>query len=241
MAWVLACATWVWWGDSTIENRKAIFESKYRFISSFDTLTSLSLMIYTVELGHAGLFQAILKHKNLRTLRIEYDDAWRNFIAYLSGACTVQTLIEGLPYLPEFEFSPDDTQIRDSPQPDRSSLDNWYRIVQGFLAHAQTPAFEGANFVWENHYKLRNIWIKSTFVLASSYGKVEEHTSRPEVLVGEGEICYGEAGEDDQAYLVVVGLDVRGLSQLRVLLSECLFFNCCDESSLGGISFMPKK
>ncbi|CAG8978308.1 hypothetical protein HYALB_00005894 [Hymenoscyphus albidus] len=161
-----------WWGRLTIESRKAILESKYRFISSFDTLTYLSLMSYA--------------HKNLRTLRIEYDDLWRNIIPYLSAA-HVQTLIEGLPYMQEFEFSPDDTQILCPSlnqishalaqsrtlktitcfptQPRETLLNPTARASMS--SRAQTPLWKGADFVWENHYKLRIIRIRSTFVLAS--------------------------------------------------------------------------
>lgn len=98
---------------------KAIFEAKCRFISSFDTLTTLELPEYGQDKGHDttgpplsdAFLQAIFKHKNLRVLRLSYRGVRSDTpIPYLD-AKTVGTIVDGLPQLREFEFAPMDEQM----------------------------------------------------------------------------------------------------------------------------------
>ncbi|KAK6213989.1 hypothetical protein LQW54_004763 [Pestalotiopsis sp. IQ-011] len=100
---------------------KALFEAKCRFISSFDTLTTLELPGYGQDKGHNttgppladAFLQAIFKHKNLRVLRLSYRGVMSDRpIPYLDGK-TVGTIVDGLPQLKEFEFAPIDEQMLD--------------------------------------------------------------------------------------------------------------------------------
>lgn len=99
---------------STSEQRKAEFNAKCHLVASFNTLTSLKLTNYgeyvagtNINPGFSpALLQAILQHKNLRTLKISYSRK----IPWLS-ATTVQTLVKGLPHLEEFEFVPEERQM----------------------------------------------------------------------------------------------------------------------------------
>jgi hypothetical protein len=108
----------------TIEQRQTNFEATCRFISAFDTLTSLEIREYnqypdTIPLnpGLPGtLLQAILRHKNLRSLKLSYAGVMSNHkIPYLSAA-TVATLVDNLPRLRNLEFAPEEARIvRSSP------------------------------------------------------------------------------------------------------------------------------
>lgn len=95
------------------------FEAKCRFISSFDTLTTLILPDYNqypreiaTNPGLSNmLLQAILNHKKLRSLKISYSGIISDRkIPYLSAA-TVATIIDALPELQEFEFAPEEVEI----------------------------------------------------------------------------------------------------------------------------------
>jgi hypothetical protein len=93
--------------------------AKIRFISSFSTLTSLTLVGYnqysaeiTTNPGLSeSMMQAVLKHKNLKTLRISYIGIINQLkIPYLSAA-TVKTIIDSLHQLENFEFAPEESEI----------------------------------------------------------------------------------------------------------------------------------
>jgi hypothetical protein len=103
----------------SLELPQANFDAKCRFISSFDTLTTMELK--DCNLYPAGLSinpelpnvlgQAILKHKNLKTLKISYNGISSSLkIPYLS-ARTVATIIDTLPRLELFQFAPQETQL----------------------------------------------------------------------------------------------------------------------------------
>ncbi|KAI1845243.1 hypothetical protein JX266_008553 [Neoarthrinium moseri] len=97
------------------EQLGAYFDAKCHFISSFDTLTMLELLVYGeypsgLGLANPGLsetlLQAILKHENLRVLRFSYS-GWRSEYNIPSlGPKTVGRIIDGLPRLRELEFVP---------------------------------------------------------------------------------------------------------------------------------------
>jgi hypothetical protein len=98
---------------------QANFDTQCRFISSFDTLTTLELKdcnLYPTGFANDPeltnvLVQAILKHKNLRTLKIWYHGIISNLnVPYLS-ASSVATIVDNLPQLEYFEFAPEETQI----------------------------------------------------------------------------------------------------------------------------------
>lgn len=99
------------------ELRTASYEAKCRFISSFDTLTALTIRDYgrfsqPVAALPALQMQAILKHNNLRTLWLLWGGgiALGSVIPFLSAA-TVGEVVDGLPQLRDFEFSADSEQI----------------------------------------------------------------------------------------------------------------------------------
>jgi hypothetical protein len=95
------------------------FKSKCQFLSSFDTLTELVLPDYgqypeniNISPGLSDtLLQAILKHQNLKVLRVSYRGITSNLkIPYLS-AKSVHSIIGGLPCLEVLEMAPDEHEI----------------------------------------------------------------------------------------------------------------------------------
>jgi hypothetical protein len=95
------------------------FDAKCRFISAFDTLTTLEIKDYnqypesiTTNPGLSNtLLEAILTHKSLTCLKISYAGIMGNRkIPYLS-ATTVATIIDNLPQLQMFEFAPEEAEI----------------------------------------------------------------------------------------------------------------------------------
>lgn len=104
--------------QATPEKDRAYFEAKCHFLSSFDTLTTLELPDYTFNKDVPItprlpnlMLQAILKHKNLKVLKIRYRGISSNTqIPYLSPA-QVDAIIQGLPKLEEFVFPPDEGQM----------------------------------------------------------------------------------------------------------------------------------
>ncbi|KAF4969092.1 hypothetical protein FSARC_3615 [Fusarium sarcochroum] len=103
------------------QDKEVILDSRMRFVSSFDTLTSLVLKEYNEykddvpgnpELKNSHL-QAILKHENLVKLRIPYRGVCQGYkIPYLEPA-TVKTLIDNLPKLEEIAFAPEKSKIEE--------------------------------------------------------------------------------------------------------------------------------
>ena len=99
--------------------RQMIFETKCSFISAFDTLTTLEIKGYnqypdTIATNPGlsdTLLEAILKHKNLRILKISYSGiSVGRKIPYLS-AKTVAAIIDNLPQLQGLEFAPEEAEI----------------------------------------------------------------------------------------------------------------------------------
>jgi hypothetical protein len=106
--------------DDTMEDIAKKIEDISGLISLFNSLESLELEDYG-EYPVAGattnpgldnnMLQAILRNKNLKTLKIFYGCRSSDFrIPYLSPR-NVGTLIDGLPQLQKFEFAPDEAQI----------------------------------------------------------------------------------------------------------------------------------
>ncbi|KAF5002480.1 hypothetical protein FGRMN_305 [Fusarium graminum] len=95
------------------ETRQATLDAKIRLISSFDTLTSLTLDAYGEyrrDLPNPGLatslLQGILKHENLTKLKISTQGYNSDHDMPRLEPDTVSTLVNGLPKLRELEFFP---------------------------------------------------------------------------------------------------------------------------------------
>jgi hypothetical protein len=105
--------------DNYSQTPDASFASKCDFLAAFDTLTSLELCDYgqysaTIATNPGlpnTLVQAILKHKNLKTLKISYNGIGSSSkVPYLS-ATAVSVIIDNLPELQEFDFAPEEREI----------------------------------------------------------------------------------------------------------------------------------
>jgi hypothetical protein len=103
----------------TLEQTQTNFEAKCQFISAFDTLTTLEIKDYnqypdTITTNPRlsdTLLQAILKHRNLRSLKTSYTGAVSDCkIPYLS-AKTVAAIIDNLPQLQNLDFAPEEAEI----------------------------------------------------------------------------------------------------------------------------------
>jgi hypothetical protein len=115
---------------NNISERQVIIDSQIRFLSSFNTLTSLHINEYgkySSEIpNNPGLpdviMQAILKHTNLDSLGICYGGIGSGEkIPYLS-ATAVATLVDNLPKLKLLEIAPEeDDTVR---KPVQSSVEN---------------------------------------------------------------------------------------------------------------------
>ncbi|KAJ4256042.1 hypothetical protein NW762_009116 [Fusarium torreyae] len=175
-----------YYGQDYLETELQL-ECVYRFIASFDTLVSLQLDEYNKYWGvvetypglSTSLQQAILKHRDLETLRFHYDpmgDSGR-IIPYVP-AITVALLTESLPQLRVLEFPPQETNFHEmaqalsqaknlksltcTPYPslhDRSQGDTSFTlaktILEGFLTNTRIIG----EFVWEDHYNLTQLAI----------------------------------------------------------------------------------
>ncbi|KAF5023103.1 hypothetical protein F66182_4860 [Fusarium sp. NRRL 66182] len=97
--------------------KRAIFDAKYRFLSSFDALTSLELVDYSQSRAEVPqpeltdkLLEPILKHKNLTRLSFLFNELDENKIPYLSAAALAK-IIATLPKLQHLQFAPKDCDI----------------------------------------------------------------------------------------------------------------------------------
>ncbi|KAH8674227.1 hypothetical protein BX600DRAFT_227293 [Xylariales sp. PMI_506] len=200
----------------TSEQDKAEFGAKCRFIASFNTLTTLEIYDYGLYAMHITtnpglcdtLKDAILKHKNLRILKIAYKGILSGVrFPYLS-AVNVTSLIEGLPYLREIEFAPDEEQMDliaqalacgnnlssitchplssmgGNPQTDKPGHNVICGILNAFLTRASQHGSDSPDqFVWEDHYKLRNVSLNyRIFEIGSNFGKPKKGMGKPERL-----------------------------------------------------------
>ena len=120
--------------QDTFEHRMEVMEKQFRLISSLDTLTSLHIKCYNEYPSDIAvnpglpepMLQAILRNKNLRTLKIGYSGVRSDIkIPYLSAE-TVSRIVDGLPLLEEFEFAPEEADMvsrcRHATQDDRGKL-----------------------------------------------------------------------------------------------------------------------
>jgi hypothetical protein len=105
--------------STMVEGTAAQTEMTVRFLSAFDTLTSLELANYGQYseqlLTNPGLssplLRAILRHKNLKSLRFTYSlFLGGSKVPYFSPA-SVASIVRGLPRLQELEFPPVEAEI----------------------------------------------------------------------------------------------------------------------------------
>ncbi len=200
------------------DQEKAIFEAKCQFISSFNTLTTLKLPNYGQYPSNSSatnpglsktLLQAILKHKNLRELRISYQGKISGKeIPYL-GPNTIGEIVDGLPQLREFEFAPDEDRMdrisqalyhgsqlesiicfphaswASFPRPDNPGVNILSPIISTFLTNfnGDKTDVKTKKVVWEDHTKLRRVSVSYlTWDVASKFGKRRKGGSRPEKI-----------------------------------------------------------
>ncbi|RSL46394.1 hypothetical protein CEP54_013869 [Fusarium duplospermum] len=202
----------------TPEQKQKTFDAQCAFISSFDTLSSLELVDYNqypqeqpVNPGLSEpLLQAILKHENLKVLRISYTGIISGCkIPYLSAE-TVTTIVNNLPNLEEIEFAPEESEIdkigealAGSPNLTRVTCwphDRWGRlgqnreeipgsnilrgVLQGFMSRASSN--NDTKFVWEEHYKLKRVSVNyRAWIVASKFGKLEKGMKKEEKMESE--------------------------------------------------------
>lgn len=103
----------------TLEKDRENLETWCRLISSFDSLISLNLKDYTKHIDEYDedskpsnmVLQAILKHKNLKSLKMSYAGVSSHRMTPFLSAANVAEIINNLPHLKEFHFSPDESEM----------------------------------------------------------------------------------------------------------------------------------
>lgn len=103
----------------THEDKQITFVAKCQFIASLNTLTTLTLHGYHQYpqeiMANPGLsnilLQAILKQQNLRTLKIPYTGSSSNSKNRYLSARTVAAIVDNLPELQEFVFTPENGEL----------------------------------------------------------------------------------------------------------------------------------
>ncbi|CAG9978297.1 unnamed protein product [Clonostachys byssicola] len=164
-------------------------DAQIRFLSSFDTLTSLELYAYNkpsteIPSGNSEtLLDAILKHKSLKTLKISYVDIDCSFgnILYISAA-NLTIILDGLPLLEEIQFAPETEELAEIGRAltrganlksityfpagslELLKVESYYvevlkSILWAFVSHSADASNSKAESVWEDHTKLREISI----------------------------------------------------------------------------------
>ena len=160
------------------------------------------------------MLQAILKHKNLRELRICYKGKISGKeIPYLSDK-TVGDLVDGLPHLREFEFAPDEDHIDEIgevlrrgrqlesitcfphaswatfPGPDEPGVNILRGIISAFLSATEIDLTSSRDkkLIWEDHFKLSRVSVAyKTWDIASKFGKRRKGAPRPEKMQIDGD------------------------------------------------------
>ncbi|CAM1501380.1 Fc.00g105420.m01.CDS01 [Cosmosporella sp. VM-42] len=148
------------------------------------------------------LLYAILKHENLRSLRICYSGVISGRkIPYLS-VTTVATIINNLPQLQEFEFAPEEAEMNEIgqalsygtkltsitcfphdswagyPRPAEPGLNILSGILNGYLS--RDGGRKSEKFIWEDHFKLKRVSVSYlTWDVASNFGQSEKGMKKP--------------------------------------------------------------
>ncbi|CAH0027863.1 unnamed protein product [Clonostachys rhizophaga] len=162
-------------------------DAQIRFLSSFDTLTSLELYAYNQPWTNAPsgipktLLDATLKHKSLKSFKISYVDIDCGFsnILYIS-ATNLTTILDGLPLLEEIQFAPERDELDEIGRAfvrganlksityfpvgslgllnvESLSEEALKSILRASLSHNADASNSEGKFVWEDHTKLREI------------------------------------------------------------------------------------
>ncbi|KAM0547255.1 hypothetical protein ACHAPJ_010517 [Fusarium lateritium] len=166
-------------------------ECVYRFIASFDTLTSLRIDNYNIFYSvvktypglSAGLQEAILKHKDLETLRLCFPVMGESVrrIPFVP-ASTVALLTESLPQLRVLEFPPQENNFYEMaralsqarnlisltcapyPSQDDGPQGNVpFTLAKTILEVFLSDARSMGEFVWEDNYKLTRLVMGSPY------------------------------------------------------------------------------
>ncbi|CVL11786.1 uncharacterized protein FPRN_14838 [Fusarium proliferatum] len=181
-------------------------EGKYRFISAFDSLTSLEIHDYnmynTNVQSNPGLsrrlLQSILKHTNLELLRFHYrhmgSEPWE--IPYASSE-SVNILTKNLPSLRVFEVAPQEDNLDamalalsraknltnllcpnfKSYYEDRQNAH--LNLAKKLLGGFLENASSCEKFVWEEHYKLGRLTMGWTDLRIGSGLKPKKNFEKP--------------------------------------------------------------
>ncbi|EXK84527.1 hypothetical protein FOQG_11316 [Fusarium oxysporum f. sp. raphani 54005] len=181
-------------------------EGMYRFISSFDSLTSLEIHDYNMYnsavQSNPGLsrrlLQSVVKHTGLETLRFHYRhmgiESWE--IPYASAE-TVNILIKNLPSLRVFEFAPQVTNLDAMARALSRAKNLTTLLYPNFKNYHSDPdnaqvtfaktllggflenAGSCEKFVWEETYKLGRITVGWTDFRIGSGLKPKKNFEKP--------------------------------------------------------------
>ncbi|KAK8129124.1 hypothetical protein PG984_010232 [Apiospora sp. TS-2023a] len=178
-------------------------EGRIRFLASFGTLTKLVNPPTSTNPGLSStLLDAILSHRNLRTLEFTHPNLRNGKRVPHLSAQTVRALVEGLPELRELEnlesitspiYYPDDNIHDDAGYYPTPGFRIMASIVRAFLDHAE-PTSEQAEqadqkeFVWEDQYRLRRVGASyRTWDIASKFPKQRKGANKwmePAIVTG---------------------------------------------------------
>ncbi|PNP84123.1 hypothetical protein FNYG_02811 [Fusarium nygamai] len=191
---------------SNYAETEVYLEGMYRFISSFDSLTSLEIHDYNLYNSAVQpnpglsrrLLQSVVKHTGLETLRFHYrtmgSDAWR--IPYASAE-SVNILTKNLPSLRVFEVAPQEDNLDAmaralSRAKDLTNLlcpnfKSYYEdrenahlnLAKKLLGGFLENASSCEKFVWEEHYKLGRITMGWTDLRIGSGLKPKKNFEKP--------------------------------------------------------------
>ncbi|KAF5678692.1 hypothetical protein FHETE_1133 [Fusarium heterosporum] len=187
-------------------------EGIYRFISSFDTLTSLEILEYNRYLEGVEqnpglsrrLLQVIMNHKSLETLRFSYGGVYRDHKPPYISAATVELITKKLPLLRIFEFAPAEISLKDTARALALGKNLETVVFSAFRRDHEYPedchpyvsvaswlvdalleaATTKGDFRWENCYKLRRIEIDSyKFAIGSNLKQQSDLVKLPLKIV----------------------------------------------------------
>ncbi|KAF4992621.1 hypothetical protein FGRMN_7022 [Fusarium graminum] len=200
-------------------------EGMYRFISSFDTLTSLE--IYEYNRYHEGvepnpglsrrLLHVILNHKNLEILRFSYDGVYHDHKPPYISAATVGLLTKNLPLLRVFEFAPAEISLQDTARALSRGKNIETVVFSAFRRDHEYPeechpcitvatwltnalldaAVTNGDFAWEDRYKLRRIEMEHyKFALGSNLKQQSDLVKLPlRIVKGDHAVMLQELRE----------------------------------------------
>ncbi|KAL5589940.1 hypothetical protein FOVSG1_011807 [Fusarium oxysporum f. sp. vasinfectum] len=192
--------------NSSYAETEVHLEGMYRFISAFDSLTSLEIHDYNMYnsavQSNPGLsrrlLQSVVKHTGLETLRFHYrhmgSESWE--IPFASAE-TVNILTKNLPSLRAFEFAPQEDNL-DAMARALSRAKNLTTLfcpnyksyysdrenahltfAKKLLGGYLENAGSCEKFIWEKHYKLGHITIGWTDLRIGSGLKPKKNLEKP--------------------------------------------------------------